>query len=115
MERQNVCLLKSHSSLWLTYHARITRRGTALGELAMKLSHALAIGALCAAALAAAAIQSSIAANDEQALLQIDRQAFGSGTSSIARNDNLLDSNFTWTDSSGNTRNKSEIMREDRK
>jgi hypothetical protein len=78
----------------------------------MKLSHAMAIGALCAAALAAAAIQSSIAANDEQALLQIDRQAFGSGTSSIARNDNLLDSNFTWTDSSGNTRNKSEIMRD---
>jgi hypothetical protein len=78
----------------------------------MKRSVALAIGVLCAGALAVVAIKIAIAPGDEQALLQADLAAFGSGTSSIARNDNLLDPNFTWTDSSGNTRNKSEILQD---
>src|ERR1700693_5194522 len=96
----------------LTYHAKITRRDTALGELAMKLSLVLAIGVLCAGALAAVAIKIAIAPDDDQALLQADREVFRSGTSSIKLNDNLLDENFTWTDSSGNTRNKSDIMQD---
>jgi hypothetical protein len=78
----------------------------------MKHSLAIAIGVFFAATLAAFAIQSAIVADDEQALLQIDRAAFGSGTSSIKQNNNLLDPNFTWTDSSGNTRNKLEIVQD---
>jgi hypothetical protein len=78
----------------------------------MKLSLAIAIGVLCAGALAAVAFKTAIAPDDEQALLQVDREVFGSGPSSIKQNDNLLDPNFTWTDSSGNTRNKSEIMQD---
>jgi hypothetical protein len=50
--------------------------------------------------------------DDEQALLQVDRATFGSRTSSVKLNDDLLDPNFTWTDSSGGTRNKSEIMQD---
>ena len=78
----------------------------------MKLSVALAIGGLFAAILMSVATKTAIAADDEQALLQIDRAAFGSGTSSIKQNNNLLDPNFTWTDSFGNTRNKLEIVRD---
>jgi hypothetical protein len=78
----------------------------------MKLSLALAIGVFCGCALAAVAFKIAIAPDDERALLQADRAAFRSGTSSIELNDNLLDPNFTWTDSSGNTRNKSEIMQD---
>jgi len=78
----------------------------------MKLSLSLAIGFLCAGTWAAVAVQSAMPGDDEQALLQADRAAFGSGPSSIAHNENLLDSNFTWTDSSGKTRNKSEIMQD---
>ena len=78
----------------------------------MKLSIALAIGVLCGGALAAVAIKTAIAPDDEQALLQVDLAAFGSGASSIKLNDNLLDPNCTWTDSSGNTRNKAEIMQD---
>jgi hypothetical protein len=80
----------------------------------MKLSLALAMAmsVLCLGASAAATIPSAFAAGDEQSLLQADRTAFGSGTSSILRNGILLDPNFTWTDSSGNTRNKSEIMQD---
>jgi hypothetical protein len=79
----------------------------------MKFSLALATGILCACALAAVAIKTATAAvDDEQALLQVDRAAFGSGTSSIKQNDNLLDPNFTWTDSSGKTRNRPEIVQD---
>jgi hypothetical protein len=78
----------------------------------MKLSLALAIGVLCAGALAAVAIRSAVPDEHEQGLHQADRAAFGSGTSSVTLNDNLLDPNFTWTESSGNTRNKSEIMQD---
>jgi hypothetical protein len=78
----------------------------------MKSPLALAIGGFCAVALAAVAIKTTVAITDEQALLQVDREAFGSGASSITQDDNLLDPNFTWTDSSGNTRNKSEILKD---
>jgi hypothetical protein len=78
----------------------------------MKLSLALAIGVLCLGGLAAGAMKMAIASEDEQALLQFDREAFGSGPSSITKNDDLLDPNFTWTDSSGSTRNKSEILKD---
>jgi hypothetical protein len=78
----------------------------------MKRSVALAIGVLCAAASAAVAVKTGAAPDDQQALLQVDREAFGSGTSSIKQNDKLLDPNFTWTDSSGNARNKSDIVQD---
>src|SRR6267154_5187820 len=103
---------KSCAGLKLTYRARITRSTTARRELSMKLSVALAIGGLFAAILMSVATKTAIAADDEQALLQIDRAAFGSGTSSIKQNNNLLDPNFTWTDSFGNTRNKLEIVQD---
>ena len=65
---------------------------------------------LSAALSAPAAIKTAIAADDEQALLRADRAAFGSGTFSTTLDDRVLDLNFIWTDSSGNTRTKSEIM-----
>jgi len=77
----------------------------------VKLSLALAASVLFVGALAKVAVKTAIASNDEQVLLQVDREAFGSGASSIKQNDYLLDPNFTWTDSSGKTRNKSEIVR----
>jgi Domain of unknown function (DUF4440) len=76
----------------------------------MKLSLAIAVGVLCSAALTVVAIPAAAADGDEQALLQADRAVFGSGTSSVTLNDNLLDSSFTWTDSSGNTLDKPGIM-----
>jgi hypothetical protein len=76
----------------------------------MKILLALATFGLCVAALALLAIRNVVAADDEQVLLQVDREAFGSAQSSIAQNDNLLDPNFSWTDSSGKTRNKFEIL-----
>jgi hypothetical protein len=48
---------------------------------------------------------------DEQALLRADRAAFGSGRSYPTLNEKVLDPDFTWTDSSGKTLNKSEILR----
>lgn len=51
------------------------------------------------------------AADDEQALLQADRAAFGSGKTYPALHEKLLDPDFTWTDSAGRTRNKSEVLR----
>src|SRR6202521_1566446 len=76
----------------------------------MKLSTALAIGALCAGALAVVAFKIAVAPNDEQSLLQADLTIFGSGTTAGTLDGKSLDPNFTWTDSSGNTRSKSEIM-----
>ena len=78
----------------------------------MKLSLALAIGVLCAVSMAPVAVPSATVDENQQELLKTDRAAFGSASSSIAQNDNLLDPNFTWTDSSGNTRDKSEIMQD---
>jgi len=76
----------------------------------MKLTPVLAIGALCAGALAGVAIKIASSPDDQQALLQADLAAFRSGTSAGALDGKFLDPNFTWTDSSGNTRNKPEIM-----
>jgi uncharacterized protein DUF4440 len=77
----------------------------------MKLSLAFAIGILCAAFLSTASDPSAFAADSEQSLLQADRAAFESGSLSPALNDSLLDKNFTWTEPSGKTRNKSEILK----
>jgi hypothetical protein len=78
----------------------------------MKIRLVLAMCLLCVGASGALAIQSVFAADKEKALLQVDRAAFGTGPASIAKNYKLLDPNFTWTDSSGKTRNKSEILQE---
>jgi len=83
-------------------------KGGATRRLVMKLS--LAVGLICVLRLGAAAIPSATADQDEQSLLQADRTAFGSGTSSVTLNDGMLDLNFTWTSSNGNTLNKSEIL-----
>lgn len=77
----------------------------------MKLSHAFAIGVFCAGAFAAGAMQVADSAGDEQALLQVDRAAFGSGNPFVTLKDNILDPNFTWTDHFGSTFNKSESLR----
>jgi len=76
----------------------------------MRLTPLLAIGAVCAGALAGVAIKLAIAPNDQETLLQADLAAFKSGTTAASLDGKLLDPNFTWTDSSGNTRNKSEIL-----
>ncbi len=76
----------------------------------MKRSLAVRIGILLALAMGVAAIGPAMAADDDQALLQADRAAFGSGTISAKLNDDVLDPNFTWTDSAGNTRTKTEIV-----
>jgi len=70
----------------------------------------LAVGLICAASLATAAIPTSAANQEEQSLLEADHAAFGSGTSLVTLNDGMLDPNFTWTSSNGNTLNKSEIL-----
>jgi hypothetical protein len=76
----------------------------------MKVSLAFAIGILFAAFLSTTPAPSAYADDSEQSLLQADRAAFESGSSSPALNDSLLDNNFTWTEASGKTRNKSEVL-----
>lgn len=76
----------------------------------MKLTPLLAIGALGVGALAGVAIKLAIAPDDQETLLQADLAAFKSGTTAGTLDGKSLDPNFTWTDSSGNTRSKSEIM-----
>jgi hypothetical protein len=78
----------------------------------MKILLALVTCTLCAGVSGGLAIHPVAAADDEQALLQVDQAAFGSGPPSIVRIDNLFDPNLSWTDSSGNTRNRSETMQE---
>ncbi|HWF12557.1 MAG TPA: nuclear transport factor 2 family protein [Candidatus Acidoferrales bacterium] len=70
----------------------------------------IAIGILCLPFFVATPVPSAFTAGDEQSLLQADHAAFESDSPSPVLNDSLLDNNFTWTDSSGNTRNKSEIL-----
>lgn len=76
----------------------------------MKLTPLLAIGALCVGGLAGVAIKLAITPDDQETLLQEDRAAFKSGTTADTLDGKFLDPNFTWTNSSGNTRNRSEIM-----
>jgi hypothetical protein len=76
----------------------------------MKLSLAFAIGILCATFLSPTSDLFAYAADNEQSLLQADRAAFESGIPLPALNDSLLDNNFMWTEPSGNTRNKLEIL-----
>jgi hypothetical protein len=76
----------------------------------MKLPLALAICSLSAALSAPVAIRTAVAFDGEQELLQVDRATFGSGNFFASLDDRVLDPNFSWTDSSGNTRTKSEIM-----
>ena len=76
----------------------------------MKFSLALAIGILFAAFIASTPGPSVNAADNEQSLLQADRAAFESESLSPTLNAGVLDNNFTWTESSGKTRNKSEIL-----
>ena len=93
-----------------TAYVRIVFCAITFMEVIMKPRLVMMIGGFCAVVWAAVAIKPAFALLDEQILLQVDRAAFGSGPSSIADHDKLLDPDLTWTDSSGNTRNKSEIM-----
>lgn len=88
--------------------ARIVRGGTTLGEIPMNVWRALAVVALCAWALGTPGKKVIAAADDEQALLQAERAAFGKAP--LYPDETLLDSDLMWTNSSGATRNKSEIM-----
>lgn len=94
------------------YHAKIARRGTALRGIALKLTTVLAIGALCAGAVAGVAIKIASAPDDQQSLLQADLAVFRSGAKASALDGKFLDPNFSWTDSSGNTRTKAEILQD---
>ena len=76
----------------------------------MKRSRVFAIGAICVAVLTVVAVTSAGAADDEQALLQIDRAAFKEGNVVSTAIGNLLDSNFTWTDASGTVRTKTQVL-----
>ena len=76
----------------------------------MKLPLAIAIGVLCAGSLVAVAIRTAIAPDDDETLLQADRAAFKSGTIVDSLDAEHFEQNFTWTDSSGNTWNKSELL-----
>lgn len=76
----------------------------------MKLLFAFAIGLLCATVPDSVAIKTATAADGDQTLLQADRAMFGAGSFSVTFDDKHLDPNFTWTDSVGTTRSKSEIM-----
>ncbi len=78
----------------------------------MKRFLTLATVLACAGAFLQLATPSVAGNENDQELLKTDRAAFGSGSSSIAQNDDLLDPNFTWTDSTGKTRDKSEIMQD---
>ena len=76
----------------------------------MKLFSTLAIAALCAGAWTAIVNTRAVAADDRQALLWADSEAFATRNSTVALKGDALDPNLTWTDSSGNTRNKPQIL-----
>jgi hypothetical protein len=81
----------------------LSRIASALKDLRVKLSLPIAIGILCLPFFVATPVPSAFTAGDEQSLLQADHAAFESDSPSPVLNDSLLDNNFTWTDSSGNT------------
>jgi hypothetical protein len=59
--------------------------------------------------LSEGAFPSGAPAGGDTELLRIDRATFAASPAKLSNK--LLDTNFTWTDSSGNTRNKSEVLR----
>jgi hypothetical protein len=77
----------------------------------MKFWIALALGALCVSAGDAPAKQGMIAAPDDQSLRRADDSAFGPGVVTPAIAEALPDANFSWTDSNGRTRDKSDILK----
>lgn len=77
----------------------------------MKLSSSIAIGIFCAALFVTRLAAFAQTADEDRILIQADRAVFQSGKQSPAINKMILDDNFTWTDSSGNTRDKSETLR----
>lgn len=76
----------------------------------MKLTGGITLSLFCASVVMAGAFNFAILVDDDPSLLKADREAFASEAGMIPLNGKLLDPNFTWTDSSGNTRSKSEIM-----
>lgn len=74
----------------------------------MNVWRALAVVALCAWALVGPGKRIVMAADDEQALLEAEHAAFGKAA--LYPDGKFLDSDLVWTNSSGATRNQSEIM-----
>lgn len=85
------------------------RMKAALGNLRLNVSFTIATG-IAVAMMCMALAAPPTYADQDSFLLQVDHAAFASGNSSPVLSDRTLDNNFTWTDSSGNTRNKSEIL-----
>jgi hypothetical protein len=77
----------------------------------MKFWIALALGLLCIGTLAAGTTQGTTAPGDDNTLRRADDSVFAPGVVSYTITDGLLESNFTWTDSTGNTRDKSEFLK----
>jgi hypothetical protein len=76
----------------------------------MKILQALVLCALCLGACRTAAGQATFANDDEQSLLRADQAAFRPNVPSAGLRGDLLDPNLTWIGSSGNIRNRSEIL-----
>jgi hypothetical protein len=76
----------------------------------MKLSSTFVIAVLCTCAWTAMGSGRALAADNHEGLLRADGEAFAAGNITASLKDDWLDANFTWTDSSGNTRNKSQIL-----
>jgi hypothetical protein len=76
----------------------------------MKFSSALVVGALCACVAAGLTARTGVAGNEDEVLLRVDSGMFQSGVSAVTLDGKTLDPDLTWTDSSGNSRNKSEIL-----
>jgi hypothetical protein len=81
-----------------------------LKNLSLDRSFAVAFAIVAALFCAGTVVPYVYSADDHTYLLQADQAAFAPGNSSPALNDSTLDKNFTWTNSSGNTRNKAEIL-----
>lgn len=78
----------------------------------MKLPLALALTVLCVGAATTVAARPALADDDARELLPVDRALFHNVPGARTFDDKLLDSNFSWTDSNGNTRSKSEIVQD---
>jgi uncharacterized protein DUF4440 len=78
----------------------------------MKISRAVGIAALCVSLWTVTRVSATAPSEDDQTLLEMDRAAFGFAGAAGTLQAKFLDDNFTWTDSSGRTRSKSEIDRD---